>query len=131
MNNQDTLELLAEIDVPSLKVGLDLPLIESQDPEFVRKKVLQMKDLMAYSHTISLRKMFTVGGAPASIPARFRILLKWWQSLTKRDRPRSTLHRPARRSPCMCSYRAIGTKTYGLPSALGYLVCHLLTEFIR
>ena len=65
MNNQDTLELLREIDVPSLKVGLDLPLIESHDPEFVRQTVLQMRDLMVYSHTISLRKIFTVGGAPA------------------------------------------------------------------
>jgi sugar phosphate isomerase/epimerase len=65
MNNDDTLELLAEIDVPSLKVGLDLPLLESADPEFVRRTVLRMKDLMVYSHTISLRKIFTVGGAPA------------------------------------------------------------------
>jgi sugar phosphate isomerase/epimerase len=65
MNNDDTLELLAEIDVPSLKVGLDLPLIESADPEFVRRTVLRMKGLMVYSHTISLRKLYTVGGAPA------------------------------------------------------------------
>jgi len=65
MNNDDTLELLGEIDVPSLKVGLDLPLIESADPEFVRRTVLRMKSLMVYSHTISLRKIFTVGGAPA------------------------------------------------------------------
>ncbi len=65
MNNDDTLELLAEIDVPSLKVGLDLPLIESPDPEFVRRTVQRMKGLMVYSHTISLRKIYTVGGAPA------------------------------------------------------------------
>ncbi|MCU0913140.1 MAG: sugar phosphate isomerase/epimerase [Planctomycetes bacterium] len=65
MNNDDTLELLAEIDVPSLKVGLDLPLIESPDPDFVRRTVLRMKGLMVYSHTISLRKIYTVGGAPA------------------------------------------------------------------
>jgi sugar phosphate isomerase/epimerase len=65
MNNDDTLELLEEIGVPSLKVGLDLPLIESQDPQFVRQTVLRMKDLMVYSHTISLRKLYTVGGAPA------------------------------------------------------------------
>jgi len=65
MNNDDTLELLGEIDVPSLKVGLDLPLIESADPEFVRRTVLRMKGLIVYSHTISLRKIYTVGGAPA------------------------------------------------------------------
>ncbi|MBI4661410.1 MAG: sugar phosphate isomerase/epimerase [Verrucomicrobia bacterium] len=62
MNNEDTLALLEEIDVPSLKVGLDLPLIESSDPAFVRKTVLRMKSLMVYSHTISLRKLYTVGG---------------------------------------------------------------------
>jgi sugar phosphate isomerase/epimerase len=65
MNNDDTLELLGEIDAPSLKVGLDLPLIESADPAFVRRTVLRMKGLMVYSHTISLRKLYTVGGAPA------------------------------------------------------------------
>jgi sugar phosphate isomerase/epimerase len=65
MNNDDTLELLGEIDAPSLKVGLDLPLIEWADPAFVRRTVLRMKGLMVYSHTISLRKLYTVGGAPA------------------------------------------------------------------
>lgn len=63
MNNEDTLALLDEINVPSLKVGVDLPLIESASPEFVRKTVLRMKGLMVYSHTIAMRKISTVGGA--------------------------------------------------------------------
>jgi len=63
-NNDDTLEMIAEVDVPSLKVGLDLPLLESQAPEFIRKTVHSMEDLMVYSHTISIAPNFTVGGAP-------------------------------------------------------------------
>ncbi len=62
-NNDETLEMIEEVNVPSLKVGLDLPLIESQDPEFVRATVRKMKGLMVYSHTISIAKKYTVGGA--------------------------------------------------------------------
>ena len=63
-NNDETLALIEEVNVPSLKVGVDLPLLENFDPEFVRKTVLSMKGLMVYSHTITLAKSATVGGAP-------------------------------------------------------------------
>jgi sugar phosphate isomerase/epimerase len=49
-----------------LKVGLDLPLLESTDPAFVKDIVVKMKDYMVYSHTISLAKNCTIGGAPYS-----------------------------------------------------------------
>jgi sugar phosphate isomerase/epimerase len=62
-NNKETLEMLEEVNVPSLKVGLDLPLLESQDPEFIRKTVNMMKDHVVYSHTISIAGEATVGGA--------------------------------------------------------------------
>ena len=65
-NNRETLELIEEIGVDSVKVGLDLPLFESQDPEFIRKTVYSMKDMMVYSHTISIAGEQTVGGAPYS-----------------------------------------------------------------
>ena len=65
-NNEETLDLIAEVNVPSLKVGLDLPLLESQDPDFIRATVNSMKDYMVYSHTISLTTNQTVGGAPYS-----------------------------------------------------------------
>lgn len=65
-NNKETLELIEEVDVDSLKVGLDLPLFESQDPEFIRKTVYSMKGLMVYSHTISIAGQQTVGGASYS-----------------------------------------------------------------
>jgi sugar phosphate isomerase/epimerase len=62
-NNEETLEMIEEVGVSSLKVGLDLPLFESQEPDFIRKTVLSMKDLMVYSHSISIAPNFTVGGA--------------------------------------------------------------------
>jgi sugar phosphate isomerase/epimerase len=62
-NNEETLEMLDEVGVDSLKVGLDLPLMESQDPEFIRNTVLSMKDLMVHSHSISIVNKRTVGGA--------------------------------------------------------------------
>jgi sugar phosphate isomerase/epimerase len=63
-NNEETLELIQEVGVDSLKVGLDLPLFESQEPDFIRKTVLSMKGFMVYSHTISIAANKTVGGAP-------------------------------------------------------------------
>lgn len=63
-NNEETLEMIDEVGVDSLKVGLDLPLFESQEPEFIRSTVRRMKGLMVYSHSISIAPSFTVGGAP-------------------------------------------------------------------
>jgi sugar phosphate isomerase/epimerase len=63
-NNEETLEMIDEVGVDSLKVGLDLPLFESQDPDFIRNTVRSMKNLMVYSHSISLCLNKTVGGAP-------------------------------------------------------------------
>ena len=65
-NNEETLEMLAEVNNPSLKVGLDLPLLESQDPDFIRTTLREMKDHMVYSHTISLASNKTIAGAPYS-----------------------------------------------------------------
>jgi sugar phosphate isomerase/epimerase len=61
-NNQETLEMIEEVGVDSLKVGLDLPLFESFAPKFVRKTVQSMKGLMVYSHSISIAGKKTVGG---------------------------------------------------------------------
>ena len=62
-NNEETLEMIDEVGVDSLKVGLDLPLFESQADDFVRNTVLSMKDLMVHSHSISIANKATVGGA--------------------------------------------------------------------
>jgi sugar phosphate isomerase/epimerase len=80
-NNEETLAMVEEVGVESLKVGLDLPLFESFEPDFVRRTVRSMKGLMVYSHTISLAKSYTVGGAPYSweevTPGSERDTLPW------------------------------------------------------
>jgi len=63
-NNDDTLAMIDEVGVSSLKVGLDLPLFESYQPTDVKAIVHKMADYMVYSHTISLASFKTVGGAP-------------------------------------------------------------------
>jgi len=65
-NNKEALELIEEIGVDSVRVGLDLPLFESQDPDFIHSTVHSMKELMVCSHTISIASQQTVGGAPYS-----------------------------------------------------------------
>jgi sugar phosphate isomerase/epimerase len=80
-NNDDTLAMLDEIGIDSLKIGLDLPLLENYTPEFVRNTVMRMKGLMVYSHTISLARSYTIGGAPYAweevTPGSERDLLPW------------------------------------------------------
>lgn len=61
-NNEETLEMIEEVGMDNLKVGLDLPLFESQEDEFVRKTVLSMKGLMVHSHSIAIANKATVGG---------------------------------------------------------------------
>jgi sugar phosphate isomerase/epimerase len=63
-NNDETLRMLEEVGVDSLKVGVDLPLMESYKPEDVKATIKKMGDKMVYSHTISLANFATIGGAP-------------------------------------------------------------------
>lgn len=62
-NNDDTLDMLAEVGVDCLKVGVDLPLMEAYDVESVKATVRKMNKVMVYSHTISLATLHTIGGA--------------------------------------------------------------------
>jgi sugar phosphate isomerase/epimerase len=62
-NNAETMQMLDEVKVDSLKVGVDLPLLESYVPEDVQATVRKMKDVMVYSHSISLASFKTIGGA--------------------------------------------------------------------
>lgn len=65
-NNDETLQMLEEVGINSLKVGVDLPLMESYEPEDVKATIKKMGDKMIYSHTISLASHATIGGAPYS-----------------------------------------------------------------
>ena len=62
-NNDSTMEMLDEVGVDSLKVGVDLPLMENYSPDFVKMTIKKMSKVMVYSHTISLANIATIGGA--------------------------------------------------------------------
>ncbi len=62
-NNDATLEMLDEVGVQSLKVGVDLPLMEDYSPDAVKETIKKMAHVMVYSHTISLANIATIGGA--------------------------------------------------------------------
>lgn len=65
-NNNETLQMLEEVGIDSLQVGVDLPLMESYQPEEVKATVKKMAKNIVYSHTISLAYYATIGGAPYS-----------------------------------------------------------------
>ena len=65
-NNDETLQMIEEVNIDSLKLGLDLPLMESYQPQDVKAIVKKMAKYIVYSHTISLVNHLTVGGAPYS-----------------------------------------------------------------
>lgn len=65
-NNDETLQMLEEVGIDSLQVGVDLPLMESYQPEDVKATVKKMAKNIVYSHTISLANHATIGGAPYS-----------------------------------------------------------------
>lgn len=62
-NNDMTLEMLDDVGIDSLKVGVDLPLMEDYSPKAVKATVQKMGKVMVYSHTISLATISTIGGA--------------------------------------------------------------------
>jgi sugar phosphate isomerase/epimerase len=55
-NTEETLAMIEEINHPNLKIGLDLPLFESQDKDFIWDMVRRVgKEHMAHTHLIGLR----------------------------------------------------------------------------
>jgi len=61
-NTQETLEMIEEVGLDTVKMGLDLPLFERQADDFVRETVLRVGDLMVHSHMLSLVNKASVGG---------------------------------------------------------------------
>jgi sugar phosphate isomerase/epimerase len=55
-NTEETLAMIEEIGHPNLKIGLDLPLFESQAKDFIWNMVKKVgKERMAHTHLIGLR----------------------------------------------------------------------------
>jgi sugar phosphate isomerase/epimerase len=57
----ETLAMVEEIDHPSLKVTLDLPLFESQEEDFIREMVEETGERMVHSHLIGIRFLGGLG----------------------------------------------------------------------
>ncbi|MBI9050901.1 MAG: sugar phosphate isomerase/epimerase [Anaerolineaceae bacterium] len=51
---QDLIDLVDEVNMPNVKIGLDLPLFESQEDEYIRDTVLKVGDKMIHSHTLGV-----------------------------------------------------------------------------
>ena len=61
-STEETIAMTEEIDHPNLKIGLDLPLFESQDTEFIWEMVRKVgKERMAHTHLIGIRFMGGLG----------------------------------------------------------------------
>lgn len=59
---QDTIDMVEEVGLPSVKIGLDLPLFEHQDEEFIRENVRKVGSRMAHSHALGIRYKTSLAG---------------------------------------------------------------------
>lgn len=59
---QDLIDLVDEVDMDHVKIGLDLPLFDKQDEEYIRKIVLQIGKKMAHSHTLGVQLRYGPSG---------------------------------------------------------------------
>lgn len=59
---QDTIDMVEEVGMPNLKIGLDLPLFEFQDEAFIREGVLRVGDKMVHSHALGIKFKTSLGG---------------------------------------------------------------------
>lgn len=60
---QDAIDMVEEVGLENVKIGLDLPLFESQDPEFIRDTVLKVGKRMAHSHTLGVKLKYGPSGS--------------------------------------------------------------------
>ncbi|MEW5979610.1 MAG: sugar phosphate isomerase/epimerase family protein [Acidobacteriota bacterium] len=61
-NVKDTIEMVEEVGLDSVKICLDLPLFEKQDDDSVRDTVVQVGDRMVHSHMIGIRFKESLAG---------------------------------------------------------------------
>jgi sugar phosphate isomerase/epimerase len=59
---QDLIDLVEEVGMDNVKIGLDLPLFDRQDEEYIRKVVLQIGKKMAHSHTLGVQLRYGPSG---------------------------------------------------------------------
>jgi sugar phosphate isomerase/epimerase len=52
---QDLVDLVDEVDMDTVKIGLDLPLFDSQDPDYIKTTVRKIGKKMIHSHTLGVK----------------------------------------------------------------------------
>ena len=52
---QDLIDLVDEVDIDSVKIGLDLPLFDHQESEYITKTVNTIGKKMIHSHTLGVK----------------------------------------------------------------------------
>jgi sugar phosphate isomerase/epimerase len=59
---QDLIDIVNEVDLDNVKIGLDLPLFDNQDEEYIRKTVLEIGKKMVHSHTLGVKLRYGPSG---------------------------------------------------------------------
>lgn len=59
---RDTIDMVEEVNLDNVKLGVDLPLFESQDTGFIKSRVREIGSRMAHSHTLGSQNRVGPGG---------------------------------------------------------------------
>jgi len=59
---QDLIDLVDEVNMDNVKIGLDLPLFDKQDDDYIAKTVHQIGKKMIHSHTLGVRLRYGPSG---------------------------------------------------------------------
>jgi sugar phosphate isomerase/epimerase len=59
---RDTIDMVEEVNLDNVRIGLDLPLFESQDAGFIKSRVREIGRRMAHSHTLGSHNRVGPGG---------------------------------------------------------------------
>jgi sugar phosphate isomerase/epimerase len=65
---QDLIDLVDEVDLPNVKIGLDLPLFDFQDSDYITRTVTKIGKKMIHSHTLGSRSR--IGPVGLSMPVK-------------------------------------------------------------
>lgn len=61
-NTEETLEMVEEVGLDNVKIGLDLPLFPQQDDGYIRDLVQKVGNLMVHSHSLGIRFKESLAG---------------------------------------------------------------------
>ena len=65
---QDLIDLVEEVDMDCVKIGLDLPLFDRQDDEYIIETVRKIGKRMVHSHTLGVQLRYGPSGVDLRQP---------------------------------------------------------------